>query len=187
MLTTLTELDAVNQILSAIGSEPVSSLEVSNIDVINTRRLLKNVSRQIQRQGWDFNKVTKTYTPDEETHRIKWDDSIITISSNDDNTYVKRGKYLYNITGETFEFTNDIEVTVIYGVDFDDLPDCFKEYVAAKAAIDFQSRYFGDSSVSADLQYALQMAYQDIVQYDMNMQDANMLNLSGVSNTLQRT
>ena len=33
----------------------------------------------------------------------------------------------------------------------------------------------------------MQMAYQDIVNYDLNMSNANMLNVAGVSEVLQRT
>ena len=59
MLTTQTELDAINQMLSAIGSDPVTILEDStDIDVINAHRILLDVSRHVQRQGWDFNKTT---------------------------------------------------------------------------------------------------------------------------------
>ena len=188
MLTTQTELNAVNQMLSAIGSDPVTTLDDStDVDVINAHRILLDVSRHVQRQGWDFNKATKTYTPDVNTHRILWEVGVLSLKSNDNNTYVKRGKYIFNMTDGTYEFPEDIEVTVIYGLDFEDLPDCFKEYITAKAAIDFQSRYFGDSSVSQDLQYALQIAHQSIVQYDMDMQDVNILNLSGVSEVLRRT
>lgn len=189
MLITITEIDAINQILSAIGSDPVNTLEDStDIDVINARRLLKTVSRNIQRHGWDFNKATRTYTPDETTHRIAWDDTIISLTSTDGNTYVKRGAYLYDMTNGTYSFPKAIEVTVIYGIDFDDLPDCFKNYITAKTAIDFQTRYFGDSAVSPDLQLAYQEAYQDIVDYDLKMNaNANMLNMTGVSEALQRT
>lgn len=188
MLTTITEIDAINQILSAIGSDPVMSLgDNLDIDVVNARRLLKENSRHIQRQGWDFNKVTRNLTPNKATKRITWDDTIITLSSSDDNIYVKRGNYLYNLTNDTYEFPNAIEVTIVYGVDFDDLPDCFKNYVTAKTALDFQSRYFGDTTVSQDLQYAMQLAWQDIVNYDINMSDTNMLNVAGVSEVLQRT
>ena len=187
MLTTLTELDAINQMLSAIGSDPVTTLDDStDVDVINAHRILLDVSRHVQRQGWNFNKTKRTYTPDANTHRIMWDDTIITLKSQDNNVYVKRGKYLFNMTEDTYNFKEPVEVEVIYGVDFDDLPDCFKAYVTAKAAIDFQARYFGDASVSQDLQYDLQLAHQDIVQYDMNMQDVNILNLTGVSEVLQR-
>lgn len=188
MLMTITELDAINQILSAIGSDPVMSLEDNlDMDVVNARRLLKETSRYIQRQGWDFNKTTRTLTPAVDTKRIAWDNTVISLSSSDGNVYVKRGEWLYNLTDDTYEFSKPIEVTVIYGVDFEDLPDCFKTYVTAKTALDFQSRYFGDTTVSQDLQLALQMAYQDIVKYDLEMSDANMLNVAGVSEVLQRT
>lgn len=188
MLMTITELDAVNQILSAIGSDPVMSLDDDlDMDIVNARALLKDTSRNIQRQGWDFNKVTRTLTPDSKEHKITWDNTIIALSSSDGNTYVKRGQYLYNLTDDTYEFPKAIEVTVIYGVDFEDLPDCFKNYITAKTALDFQSKYFGDTTVSQDLQYALQMAWQDIVNYDINMSNANMLNVAGVSEVLQRT
>lgn len=189
MLITITEIDAINQILSAIGSDPVNTLEDStDIDVINARRLLKATSRNVQRKGWDFNTATRTYTPDETMHRILWDDNIISLTSNDGNTYVKRNKYLYDMTNGTYNFTAPIEVTVIYGIDFDDLPDCFKNYITARTAIDFQTRYFGESSVSQDLQLSLSEAYQDIVAYDMAMNsNANMLSMTGVSEALQRT
>lgn len=188
MLLTTTELDAVNQILSAIGSDPVMSLEDSlDMDVINARRLLKETSRNVQRQGWDFNKTTRTLIPDEKSHKIAWDNTVIHLEANDGNTYVKRGSWLYNMTEGTIEFPKAVEVTVIYGVDFDDLPDCFKNYITAKAALDFQTRYFGDTIVSQDLQYAVQTAYQDIVSYDIKMANTNMLNLTGVSEVLQRT
>lgn len=188
MLTTLTELDAINQILSAIGSDPVMSLEDNlDIDIVNARRLLLDTSRTIQRQGWDFNKVTKTLNPDKDTKKISWDNTIISLTSDDDNTYVKRGEYLYDLTNDTYEFDKGIEVTIIYGVDFEDLPDCFKNYVTAKTALDFQSRYFGDTTVTQDLSMAMQMAWQDIVSYDINMSDANALQFTAVSEVLQRT
>ena len=56
IITPQDELDAVNEILSSIGSSPVSSLEDdSNIDVINAKRILNGVSQEIQSRGWFFN------------------------------------------------------------------------------------------------------------------------------------
>ena len=97
-------------------------------------------------------------------------------------------KYVCNVCGWIYDPAVGIpEDGIAPGTEFEDLPDCFKNYVTAKASIDFQTRYFGDSPVSQDLQMAMSMAYQDIVQYDMDMQDVNMLNLTGVSEVLQRT
>ena len=59
MLFVSTELDAINLILSGIGEAPVNSLtESESIDVDNARSLLATVSRNIQRQGWQFNTLT---------------------------------------------------------------------------------------------------------------------------------
>ena len=157
MLVTQTELDAVNHILSAIGSAPVTTLEGDmDIDVVNARRILASTNRDIQRKGWDFNKVTRTLSPRMDNHRIPWDRTIITVE-------------------------------IVEGIDYDDLPDAFKTYVTAKAAVDFQARYFGDASISEDLQMALTLAHQDIVQYDMEMKPLNMLQVAAVPPVLERS
>lgn len=188
MLTTLTELDAVNQILSAIGSDPVTTLtDSTDIDVFNARRLLQTASRNVQRAGWDYNKTTRRYLPDILTGAIVWDDTLISLKSLDNNTYVKRGGLLYDITNNTFQFKKPIEVEIVYGVDFEDLPDCFKNYITASAAVDFQARYFGDTAVSQDLQFRLQEAHQDLINYDINMGNHNMIQMPSVSNVLMRT
>ena len=72
-------------------------------------------------------------------------------------------------------------------VDFEDLPDAFKNYIAARAAMNFQTRYMGDAANSQDLALSVQEAYQDIVTYDMNMGDHNMLTYSGVTPALERS
>lgn len=188
MLVTQTELDAVNHILSAIGSAPVTTLEEDmDIDVVNARRILSNVSRDIQRKGWDFNKVTRTLSPRMDNHHIPWDRTIISLHSTDGSTYVKRGEWLYDMTRGSYEFDKPITVEIVEGVDYDDLPDAFKTYVTAKAAVDFHTRYFGDAAISEDLQMGLTLAYQDIVQYDMEMGSLNMLQVAAVPPVLERS
>lgn len=51
----------------------------------------------------------------------------------------------------------------------------------------FQARYMGDTESSQDLALSAQEAYQDIVTYDMNMGDYNMLTYSGVTPALERS
>ena len=48
IVTPSTELDAVNEILSSVGSSPVNSLEDdANVDVLNAVRILKAVSQEL--------------------------------------------------------------------------------------------------------------------------------------------
>lgn len=186
MLSTITRLEAINIILSAIGSGPVNTIdEDTDIDVANATALLDKISRNVQRQGWDFNRGTYTMYPDVVTHKIRWDNSIIKFTSSN-GTYAKRGDYLYDIDNKTFEFKDKIELEVTVALDFDDLPDCFKNYIAAQAAIEFQQKYLGDDVVSRILQFDLQEAKADIVQYDMDMGDHNMLQLTNIAEVLER-
>ncbi len=159
MQTITTELDAVNAMLSAIGSDPVNSLEDStDVDVMNALRILEKCSRDIQRKGWDFNTGTYTMYPNAYDKKILWDDTIISHKADDGNTYVKRGDYLYDMTNQTFIFEKEISLTVIKALDFTDLPDCFKNYIAAKSSFGFQARYFGDSAVPTAVQMDLAAA-----------------------------
>ena len=77
MLFVSTELDAINLILSSIGEAPVNSLtESESIDVDNARSLLDTVSRNIQRQGWQFNTLTNvTVMPDTNSKKIRYNPS----------------------------------------------------------------------------------------------------------------
>lgn len=189
MLTVMTELDAINFMLSAIGSDPINNAEdTTDIDVDNAKRILENVSRGIQRQGWDFNTEENcVLNPNAYDKKILWDDTIIKFSSTDGNVYSKRGSYFYDVTNKTYEFTKSITLTIIRALEFEDLPDCFRSYIAARSALAFQQRYQCDSAVVQELQAELLVAQADIVQYDIDMSEPNALQFTRVSEGLQRS
>lgn len=188
MLTATSKLDAINIILTSIGASPVNSIDTEiDVDVANATRMMERVSRDIQRKGWDFNTYALTLSPDHFTKRITWMPTILTFKAMDGGSYAKRGDYLYDITNQTFTFTQDIQINAVMAQNFDDLPDTFKNYIAAKTALDFQSHYMGDSGVAQDLALTVQEAYQDIVSYDMNMGDYNILRMTGITSVLERS
>ncbi len=188
VLLATTELEAVNIVLSSIGADPVNTLdEDADVDVANAVRMLKYTSRNIQRKGWDFNKGEYTFTPDTWTQKIRWDDTIISFEPSDGGQYSKRGGYLYDMVNQTDRFEKAVTGTVTVALDFDDLPDTFKNYIAIKAAVDYQMQYLADGSVSQDLQMQLMDAHADVVEYDLRMGDYNMLQLTSIANVLERT
>ena len=188
MLMIMSKVDAVNIILSSIGSAPIDTLDDNNdVDVDNILRIMDRVSRSLQMKGWNFNTTTLVLKPDTVSKRILWNDSIIKHTSSDSNTYIKRGKYLFDMTNNTFEFTQDVTLSIVLALEFEDLPQAFMDYITAKAAVEFQTRYMGDNDVSQDLLGELQEAYQNIVDYDIHMGNYNMLNLTNVSEIVSRT
>ena len=50
------ELPAINQILMACGQAPVTTLDETNPDVAIAYQTLLEVSREVQSEGWTFNK-----------------------------------------------------------------------------------------------------------------------------------
>ena len=187
MLYASSELDAINLILSSVGESPVNSLaESQSVDVDNAISTLEGVSRTIQRKGWEFNtRSSVSVLPDKTNNQIRYNPTWISISSDDDKIYVKRGDYLYNLTDSTFTFEKAISLNIIEAVDFEDLPDVFKTYIVTKAAIQFQTRYLGDDSVSQELVQEYSEAYSDIVQYSIDT-GTNMFEIDGMADMLER-
>lgn len=181
IITPLTELEAVNEILAAIGEAPTNTIEnPSNVDTINAIRILRNVNRRIQSKGWTFNKVdTYTLNPDVNTNKIKWLSNTLYIVGTDGTKYTKRGDYLFDFDNQTDLFTNSIDVTIIFFVDFEDMPDPMRSYITAKAARTFQVRYLGDDALGQELLRDEQEAWAALMEYELDTNEFNMLSVPG--------
>ena len=58
-LNTDTELSAVNSILGSIGQAPITSLNLTNLgnpEIALVHNLLMEVTKDVQNEGWHFNK-----------------------------------------------------------------------------------------------------------------------------------
>lgn len=187
-LTPLTELEAVNEILASIGESPVSTIEnPTNVDVINCLRILRNVNRRVQSKGWTFNKIDSyTLNPDASTHKIRWLSNLLYVVGTDGTKYTKKGDYLFDWENQTIEFNNSIDCTIIFLVDFEDMPDPMRSYITAKAATTFQTRYLGDSSLGEELLRDEQEAWAALMEYELDSNDFNMLDVTGVQTILER-
>ena len=49
------ELQAINEILASVGQAPVTTFDQTNPDVAIAYNTLKQVSREVQAEGWTFN------------------------------------------------------------------------------------------------------------------------------------
>ena len=172
------ELSAVNDILQAIGEAPVSTLEGdSNSDVANARRVLDKINRMIQSRGWTFNiEEGVVLMPDAFSNLIPFSDDYLSVLQDGSATpYVNRGGFLYDRNNKTDHFTGNITVTMIKLREFDEMPECFRTYIVAKAARKFNSSFFGASEVEATLADEELEARQMCMEYEMDYGVYNML------------
>lgn len=176
-ITALTELDAVNSIIGTIGESPIDSLEnLTDVDSINALRILRAISRQEQARGWSFNKFPHyTLNPDTMTNKIKWDTSYLYIKDNCGRKLVKQDDYVKDLGTNTMKFDKALDAQMVLYVDFEQLPEQFRNYVLAKACYVFQNSYFGDDSLTKITEMQIQEAWQHLQEFEVDNNNFSML------------
>lgn len=177
ILTPQSELEAVNEILSSIGSSPVDTLDESlDVDVINAKRLLEATSREIQSRGWYFNtEDSVTLQPDTDSNRVPCPENYLVFYS-DGYQLVRQSGYFFDITSRTDEFPNGLTVTLIRYLQFDELPEVFRKYITVRTARLFQMRFLGAQEIDASLQFAESEAYSAIIDFELKTGNYNVYN-----------
>jgi hypothetical protein len=145
--TPLTELEAVNVLLSCIGEAPVNVLDDTGlVDVATARATLGEVSRLVQNRGWNFNceqKYPLTRNVDGELHLPANTAKVKPSADFSDLKLTQRGTRLYDRENHTFVFTKDITVDLTVLLPFDELPQAARHYITLRAARVFQGRVQG--------------------------------------------
>ena len=175
VLTPQSELEAVNEILSSIGSNPVDSLENSlDVDVLNAKRILYSVSREVQSRGWFFN------TEDNITLLPDADDGLVPCPENYLQFYskgyqlIRRNGYFYDIASQTDRFQSGLILSLIRLVPFEELPEAFKKYVTCRSARLFQMRYLGSTEIDQALYLAETEAFSAVTDYELKSGNYNI-------------
>ena len=145
------ELPAINQILSSCGQAPVTTLDTTNPDVAIAYDTLLQVSREVQAEGWTFNKEYHVeFIPDTDDY-INIPNNIIQIkltenSNNMEYDAIRRNGRLYDKAHHTDKWTEDkIECDVVYEFDWVDIPQPIQDFITGRAATLVSQRIVGDS------------------------------------------
>ena len=184
--TSMTELEAVNVLLTTIGEAPVNTLDGNQVtDVSIAKQVLNEVSREVQAQGWHFN----TEQDIELTPNISGDIAIpadtARIDAQDFNTVVREDK-LFNLTARTFTFASKIKVDIVYYQDFSVLPQQAKKYITTRAARIFSDRLLNSESIHKMTSRDEQRALIDLKEFEGDTGDYNMMDSYSVSRVLNR-
>lgn len=190
----MTELDAINQMLRAIGSDSVNSVTANQPDVANARSTLKRVSEQAQRRGWWFNReYNVTYQPNA-LKEIEVPSSVESFEAQS-RSIILRGKKLYDLENNTYKFdANVIAVETRRNLDWEELPAIFHDYVTFKACAQFVSEELEDTTKIKEFEEEAQRTYIDVMRQDLSLRKTNIMdntkiayNRSGVRPYSSRT
>ena len=168
------ELPAINQILTSCGQAPVTTLDQTNPEVAIAYATLLQVSREVQSEGWTFNKEYHYKIPTNTDNQIVIPNNIIQIkltenSQNMTFSAVRRSGKLYDRQNHTYKWTySPIECDVVWYFDYIDLPEPIRNYVTARAATLTSSRIVGDDDQYTRLQQQEVQARAMAMEYETN-------------------
>lgn len=184
--TSMTELEAVNVLLTTIGEAPVNTLTGNQVtDVTIANQVLTEVSREVQAQGWHFNTEDKVVLSRNNLNQILIPADVARIDTPDINTVERDGK-LFDLTARSLEFNSSVEATIVYYRDFFDLPDTAKRYITTRAARIYSDRMINSETISKMVSKDEQRALIDLKEFEGDTADFNMMDNYSVSRVMNR-
>ena len=174
------ELPAVNQILASVGQAPVTTLDQTNPDVAIAYDTLLQVNREVQSEGWTFNREPHyEFTPSAdlvngiERNEIDIPNNILQLkltenSANINYDAVRRDGKLYDRIHHRYTWPDHsvVECDVIWEFDWVDIPEPIQQFITARAASITSQRIIGDSNQFQMLQQLEAYARSTALEYE---------------------
>ena len=182
------ELPAVNQILQSCGQAPVTTLDQTNPDVAIAYQTLLEVSREVQAEGWSFNKEYHYEMTPDNNNEIRIPNNMLQIdlsqnAANMDKDVIRRSGKLYDKANHTYTFTDKVECDITWLFDWVDIPTPIADFITARAASTVSSRIVGDGTQYQILQQKEAFTRAMAMEYECNQGDYTYFGHSGKTNT----
>ena len=182
------ELPAVNQILQSCGQAPVTTLDQTNPDVAIAYQTLLEVSREVQAEGWTFNKEGHYEMSPDNNNEILIANNILQIdlstnASNVEKDVIRRSGKLYDKAKHSYTFTKAVLCDIIWLFDFVDIPKPIADFIVNRAASTVSSRIVGDSTQYQMLQQKEAFSRAMAMEYECNQGDYTFFGHPGDTNS----
>ncbi len=173
----------------SVGESSVNTLTVQSPEVTIAQSTLRQVCREVQAEGWKFNTEQQyPITLDSNNHCLI-PNNVLQIDLNhfkhlNDYDVVKRNDSgtmkLYDLIEHRYNFENTSEgklyVDIIWMVDFEDIPQVFKDYITQRASRIAANRMVNDPTVAELMAADETLARALAIEYDTNQGDYNIFN-----------
>jgi hypothetical protein len=150
----------------------------TNPDVAIALNTLREVSREVQSEGWSFNKeLDYPITPDS-NNEVKIANNILQMDLNSYYTQnmgrdaINRGGKLYDRIAHSDKWTDDtLYVDITWYFDWENIPQPVQAFIVARAAAIVSSRVIGDPNQFQMLQQKEAFARAMAMEYECNQGD----------------
>jgi len=175
-LAPTTELEAVNEILAAIGEAPVGTLSGAlPVDASTALTRLRSRSRNLQAQGWSFNTDEGYTLPADNDGKVAIPRNALNVDPVDNNDLVVRGQFIYDRVNHTFVIDDDVEVDIVRFLPWEDLPQYARAFLFVATARTFQDQMIGDESLHQFTATDERMAWAAFMDAEARNADHNVI------------
>ncbi|WP_343698850.1 hypothetical protein [Caulobacter sp.] len=180
LLSPLTELDAVNEMLMSIGQAPVNTLAVSGIRDVNIAKAeLAKVNRFVQLYGFAFNTDDDYVLTPDINGRIGIPNGVLRIDPMDPRANIVQRRHptaglcLWDGANLTWTMDGPVAFSVTWGFDFADLPETARYFIAIAAARKFQKRIIGSTELDGYNKEDEEKAWAILIRDERRSRDTN--------------
>jgi len=192
-LKRMSELDAVNMMLMTIGEYKVNDLTnlAGRSDAAIAKDILNNTSRAVQSKGWTFNMDFDVVKVPNGNDQIPLGNSILRIDTTNkvrsgDSDIVERANKLYDREKNTHTFTENVTVNEVILLNFDELPEAARRFIAVRSARIFHDRVVGSGELHRFFQEDEAQAWSELLEYEGNVGDYTIFDSYDVYRVVER-
>ena len=176
----LTELNAVNSVLAAIGQSPVTTLDFENPETSFVYNLIQECSRDVQDEGWVFNR--EEYYPLTPDHNkfITLPANVLRMDVSENDVYrftnvIKRDGKLYDKYTHSYEFRSPIYFDITWLFPMTDLPSVFQRYITVMASKRAAVQMIDNPTLAQALDQQVAICRSAVLEYETQQGDYNFM------------
>lgn len=188
-MASTTRLEAINQILAAIGESPVNSLDSGYLEAVLAENILSEVDKEVQSRAWNFNtEPAKTFAKTI-SGEIVLPTNILRVDATlypDSKDLVQRGLRMYDRVNHTYKINEDVVLDVVVQLDWDEIPEPAKRYIIDRAARKNQDRVIGSGTLHDFVLIDERESLLILKEYDEMSEDNNIFDNYSVYRVIDR-
>jgi hypothetical protein len=120
--------------------------------VVTAKNTLTDVLRAVQSEGWLFNTEKNFPLTRDVSGFIAIPANALSVDIQRNRfgatDPVTRGSRVYDRANHTYVFSTDIEATIVFGLDFTEMPQTARHYVTYRAARKFENTSYGSNELN---------------------------------------
>lgn len=172
----LTNLQAINQMLTAVGDTAVLTVIDGASDTTNAQVILDAETLKVLSKGWHCNTDNGVVlTPDVSGHIAVPADALQIDPEDTRLDYTIRAGRLYDKTKNTDVLDKPVTVTIIRSLPFAELPFALQQRIVAQAVLKYQRAYVGSAQLDEFNRDELLIANADAEDAEVEADDYNIL------------